>query len=495
MATSTGSSREAGSRAGRRHRVLLAALLGAALAAPPGLASSLSHSLAEPIRQAGRAARELGVHVVDVVTGETVVEVEPDRPRIAASNTKLFTTAAALDTLGPGYLFETHVMLRGYLVGGTLVGDLGVIAGGDPNISGRLHGGDPLAVFRQWARRLVSLGVTEVSGDLYLANGLFDHERVHPDWPRDQLHRWYEAPVDALSFEDNCLLVRVRPGAAPGRPARVEVVPDVPILSVRNTATTTSSVRRHNVSVYRAPGGDEVLVSGQVYWHAKPVDAWVTVPDPQLYFGAGLRKALADEGITLEGAVRPVENLPAGRWRPLAVHRSDLLSTVEVINHRSQNFYAESLLKLLGAEICREGSWAGGRDVVAGFLERIGIRPESYRLADGSGMSRNNVFTPRQFTRLLVHMYHHPLRDEFIESLPPSGSDNGRWKERLAEPPYAGNVRAKTGTLRAVSSLSGYARALSGKIYAFSILCNRASSAWEARRAQDRIVAALVDHG
>ncbi len=493
MATSTGSSRAAVSSL--RQLVLLASLLGAALAAPGALASSLSQSLAAPIREAGRAARELGIHVVDVVTGETVVELEPDLPRIAASNTKLFTTAAALDTLGPGYLFETHVMLRGYLVGGALVGDLGVIAGGDPNISGRLHGGDPLAVFRQWARRLVELGVTEIGGHLYLANGLFDHERIHPDWPRDQLHRWYEAPVDALSFGDNCLLVRVRPGAAPGRPARVELVPDVPILGVRNLAGTTSSARRHNVSVFRAPGGDEILVSGRVYRYAKPVDAWVTVPDPQLYFGAALRKALVDEGIELEGGVHPVDNLPAGRWRPLTVHRSDLLSTVEVINHRSQNFYAETLLKLLGAEVCAEGSWQGGRDVVADFLERVGLPPESYRLADGSGMSRNNLFTPRQLTRLLVHMYHHPLRDEFIDSLPPSGSDNGRWKERLSRPPYAGNVRAKTGTLRAVSALSGYARALSGKVYAFSILCNRAPSATDARRAQDRIIEALVDHG
>ncbi len=469
--------------------------MAAVLAASPSLAATLSQSLAAPIRDAGRVARELGVHVVDVVTGETVVAVEPDLPRIAASNTKLITTAAALDTLGPGYLYETHVMVRGYLVGGTLVGDLGVIAGGDPNISGRHHDGDPLAVFRRWARRLVELGIEEISGDLYLANGLFDQERIHPDWPRDQLHRWYEAPVDALSFGDNCLLVRVRPGTAPGRPSRIELVPDVPVVRIRNMAGTTSSARRHSVSVFRAPDSDEVIVSGRVYRYAQPVDAWVTVPDPQHYFGAALRKALGDEGVTLDGATRPIENLPAGRWRPLTVHRSDLLSTVEVINHRSQNFYAESLVKLLGAEICAEGSWAGGLDVIGTFLDRIGIRRESYQLADGSGMSRNNLFTPRHFTRLLVHMYHHQLRDEFIDSLPPSGSDNGRWKERLARPPYAGNVMAKTGTLRSVSALSGYARALSGRVYAFSILFNRARSAWDSRRAQDRIVKALVDNG
>jgi D-alanyl-D-alanine carboxypeptidase/D-alanyl-D-alanine-endopeptidase (penicillin-binding protein 4) len=386
-------------------------------------------------------------------------------------------------------------MVRGYRVGGSLLGDLGVIAGGDPSISGRSYGGDPLAVFRMWASALEAQGVNAISGDLYLANGFFDHQRIHPDWPRDQLDRWYEAPVDALSFSDNCLLVRVLPGPAPGRPARVELVPDVSILKIRSTADTTSSSRRHTVSVFRAPDSDEILVSGHVYLRARPVEAWVTVPDPQRYFGAALRKALADEGVALDGEILPVENLPAGRWRPLTVYRSDLLSTIEVINHHSQNFYAESLLKLLGAEICTEGSWAGGLEVVADFLEKVGIPASSYRMADGSGMSRNNLFTPRQLTRLLVHMYHHPLSAEFLESLPPSGSDNGRWDERLAKPPYEGNVWAKTGTLRAVSALSGYARALSGRMYAFSILQNNSPSAWDARRTQDRIIEALIDHG
>lgn len=493
MATSSVSSREAVSSF--QLRTLVALALAALAVAAPADASSLSQVLEEPIRGASRVAREIGVHVVDVVTGETVVAVEPDRPRIAASNTKLFTTAAALDALGPEYLFETHVMVRGYRVGRSLLGDLGVVAGGDPNISGRHHGGDPLAVFRKWASAIKAQQVDAISGDLYLANGLFDDQRVHPDWPRDQLHRWYEAPVDALSFSDNCVLVRVLPGAAPGRPAKVELVPDVSILTVRNIAGTTSSARRHAVNVFRAPDSDEILVSGDVYRNAEPVEAWVTVPDPQRYFGAALRKALADEGVALDGEVVPVGNLPAGRWRPLTVHRSDLLSTIEVINHRSQNFYAESLLKLLGAEICTDGSWQSGREVVADFLEGVGIPASSYRMEDGSGMSRNNLFTPRQLTRLLVHMYHHPLSAEFIESLPPSGSDNGRWDERLAQPPYAGNVRAKTGTLRAVSALSGYARGLSGKMYAFSILQNRASSAWDARRTQDRIIRALIDHG
>jgi D-alanyl-D-alanine carboxypeptidase/D-alanyl-D-alanine-endopeptidase (penicillin-binding protein 4) len=110
-------------------------------------------------------------------------------------------------------------------------------------------------------------------------------------------------------------------------------------------------------------------------------------------------------------------------------------------------------------------------------------------------MSRENRFSPRQLTTLLRHMFFHPAGTEFVQSLAYGGEDNGSWKKRLADPPYAGNVYAKTGTLNGVSTLSGYAKAVSGKVYAFSILCNQARSAADARQSQDRIVMALVDNG
>jgi len=116
-------------------------------------------------------------------------------------------------------------------------------------------------------------------------------------------------------------------------------------------------------------------------------------------------------------------------------------------------------------------------------------------MADGSGLSRGNRFTPRQLTTLLRTMVHHRWGSEFIRSLPYSGEEELSWRDRLAEPPYRGNVFAKTGTLLGVSTLSGYAKGLSGRLYAFSILCNRVPSAWEARRLQDKIVAAIIDGG
>ncbi len=470
---------------------LLALLLGPVsrtveTAAPTALQQALDVQVASATRMTAAA----GIHIVDLDSGETVYAYNADEPRVIASNTKLFTTAAILDALGPGYVFETRFLMHGGVSGDVLRGDLGVVGSGDPQISGRDYGGDSFGAFREWAAALRQRGVKRISGDLYLDHGLFAPPLIHPDWPRDQLTRWYEAPVEALSFSDNCILVRVWPSTA-GRPARVELVPDVPgVLQLRNSSRTVGSGGQ-NVVIHRS--GEELFVKGSIRSNSGPVEAWVTVPDPVRYFGQGLVAALAEEGIRVDGKLRPVDRLPGVVWERLAVHRSDLLSAIRVTNKRSQNFYAESLAKHLGAIRCGEGSWVDGVRAIGEFAESIGIPRGSFKMADGSGMSRENRFAPRHLTLLLRHMFFHPSGTEFAQSLPYSGEDLGSWKRRMATPPYRGNVFAKTGTLSGVTALSGYAKAVSGKAYAFSILLNRVGG--DGRGAQDRIVMALIDNG
>ncbi len=468
--------------------VFFSLLVGSGLTQPESL---LQQAVGAEVARASRDTAAMGVHIVELDTGETVYAYNPDEPRVIASNSKLFTTAAALDALGPGYLFETRLLMRGAVEGGVLRGDLGVVGAGDPQISGREYGGDSFAPFRPWAAALRERGIARVTGDLYLANGFFEPLFIHPDWPRDQLTEWYEAPVGALSFEDNCILVRVWPGKS-GHRAVVETVPAVGLFQVDNTATTSG--KRRGARLYVGRTGTTLTVKGTIDAGSGPFETWVTVPDPTLYFGAALRAALAEEGIRLDGRLRPAAELPGAVWERVAVHRSDLVTAIRTTNKRSQNFYAETLAKLLGAERCGQGSWAGGMRAIGEFLTSIGVPRGSFHMVDGSGMSRANEFAPRALTILLRHMFFHPAGTEFAQSLPYSGEEGMRsWKRRLAAPPYRGNVFAKTGTLNGVSALSGYAKAVSGKTYAFSILINR--SRGDAHAAQDRIVMALIDNG
>jgi D-alanyl-D-alanine carboxypeptidase/D-alanyl-D-alanine-endopeptidase (penicillin-binding protein 4) len=452
-------------------------------------------SIADAVRAAKSVTRELGVHVVRLTDGTTVFSDAGDTPRILASNNKLFTTAAALDRLGPDYQFETSVMIQGAIQNGVLVGDVAVVGGADPNISGRFHAGDPYVVFRGWAAAMRALGIQRVAGRLLLVDGIFDGQHVHPDWPRDQLTRWYEAPVGGLSFSDNCILVRVYPGRRAGDPARVELVPPIPDYPLVVTATTSNSRRRSAIGVSRASDGDTLRVSGSTYYKNGPLEAWVTVRSPHEYFGYSLRDAWRREGLPIDGAIERLDRLPAGGWQKVTSFSSPLQQALEVTNKRSQNFYAESLFKLIGAKKSGQGTWRSGVDALSEFLVRVGLAPGTFQVADGSGLSRNNRFAPSQITRLLSHMFRHPAGKEYVRSLAYSGEPDLRWRKRLATDPYKGNVFAKTGTLSDVSALSGYVKAKSGAVYAFSILCNRTIANWRAEQAEDAIVRAIIDNG
>jgi D-alanyl-D-alanine carboxypeptidase/D-alanyl-D-alanine-endopeptidase (penicillin-binding protein 4) len=481
---------------GRRCSLLLLLWLAPTLAlAATSKTVPRTPSIAEAVRAAKGVARELGVNVVRLNDGVTVFSEAADTPRILASNNKLFTTAAALDRLGPAYQFETTVYVQGPIENGVLKGDVAVVGGADPNISGRFHDGDPYVVFRGWAAAMRAAGITRVSGRLLLIDGIFDAEHVHPDWPRDQLTRWYEAPVGGLSFSDNCILVRVSPGRQAGERVRVELVPPIPEFPVVVTATTSTSKRRSAIGVSRATDGDTLRVSGSAYYRSGTLEAWVTVRSPHEYFGHALRDAWRREGLPIDGIAARLDQLPSGGWQKVTSFTSPLQQALDVTNKRSQNFYAESLFKLLGAKKSGQGSWKTGVEAMGEFLGRVGLPAGTFQVADGSGLSRNNRYTPSQITKLLSHMFRHPAGKEYVRSLAYSGEPDLRWRKRLATQPYKGNVFAKTGTLSDVSSLSGYAKAKSGAVYAFSILCNRTIANWRAEQAEDAIVRAIIDHG
>ena len=440
-----------------------------------------------------RSIPNFAVRVLELGNHETDYAYRADARMTPASNQKLLTTAAALSLLGPGYNFETQVGIRGALdFDGTLAGDLAIRGAGDPTISGR-ENGDPYAAFRRWAAALRGRGVQRVAGDLYLEHGLFRGPVVHPDWPPEQRQWWYEAPVAALSFNDNCQLLRGWGAARSGQRGIVELVPRVDALLLQNALRTVRKGSRW--AVLRNPDSRLVLVNGQMAAGGPPMDVWVTVPDPVDYFGKALRAALAEEGIGVAGATRPVERLPGPWWELVHTHRTLLVSALDTTNKRSQNFYAESLLKLLGARFCDDGTWEGGARAVTDFLlKKVRLRRDQFHIVDGSGMSRNDWVTASALTQLLEHMTRTRFGLEYARSLPFSGEPEASLHQRLTTAPYRANVFAKTGTIGGVSSLSGYAKGRSGKLYAFSIIANGAA-AWQGRVAQDRLLAVLIDNG
>ena len=176
----------------------------------------------------------------------------------------------------------------------------------------------------------------------------------------------------------------------------------------------------------------------------------------------------------------------------LAVTTSSLIQAINVANKRSQGFYAEQILKTIGATVKKEGTFSGGLDVVKDFISKLGISEEQYQLDDGSGLSKENKLTPEMIIRLLRHMYMHKDAGIFLKSLPISGTD-GTLEKRLKTEPYKSRIRAKTGYVRGASTLSGYVKTLNEEIITFAILVNEIKgSTWQAKQLQDAICRFLV---
>ncbi len=413
-----------------------------------------------------------------------------------ASNAKLFTTAAALAVLGEDYRFRTAVIANGVLRGDALDGDLVLVGGGDPSLSGRFHNGDAMAVPKAIAAAVREKGIRLVIGDLVMDDRLFDRIGTAAGWPDEDLLWWYGAPVSALSFNDNCIDVIVRGGKRVGAAARVEALPRIPYVRVRNRCITVAAGAREGVTFERGEDGLLALAGRIRIGSVRSED--VAVTDPPMFLASAVRTALGDAGVIVRGRDRLVREgeraIPEAR--EIFVWQSSLVDAVSVANRRSQNFYAEQILKTLGAERSGTGTFESGVAAVEAFLKENQFPEGVVKLKDGSGLSAGNRATPQAIAALLELMYRSEHRKTFFASLAVSGEKTTTLRHRLGEAGTAGRIHAKTGTIasRGIIALSGYAVAGNGEVYAFCILTNgfKRAHLTRARQMEDALCRVLV---
>ncbi len=457
---------------------------------------SLEEAFDQAMRRSAGNPEGLSISVQDLDSGQVLFERNPQSPQTIASITKLFTTAEALHFLGPDYKFKTTFWRRGDIRDGTLVGSLLVVGGGDPNISGRFYNDDFNAVFDKWAQGLVQAGIRQVVGDLVLNASFFDTQARHPEWPRDQEAKWYQAPVSALAFNDDVVLVSIRPGGRPGKPVAVSIDPPTGVLRPLSSARTVGSGGAVRLAVGRSAGSDYVTVSGTVparqVWWSTPI----AVDDAPEFFGAALRGRLKAAGITLTGNVVEKPIKADASWTLIAQTESQLLPTLAVVNKHSQGFYAEQVFKTVAAEKTGQGSWASAIATEKQFLAAIGLDPTHYDLHDGSGLAATNRVAAGDLVAFLRAMSKHPQAAAWKSTMASSGETEGTLRHRFRDPDLRGRVLAKTGTIKGVSTLAGYVTGSSGKTYVFAILLN-GRSVWEgsAHAFQDRLIRSLVKFG
>jgi len=374
-------------------------------------------------------------------------------------------------------------------------------------MSDRMMKGDAMTPLRGIADSLWQRGIRRITGNVVALGDAFPGPVAGAGWPWDALDGASFAGVDELLFNEGLSFIRVRPGASIGDPALVETKPARTFPSVRVVATTiapdTSAASTATgggrggrgttgtrVSAYHDTLTSTVIVRGQI---AVGDSATITFPqhDPNTAFVAALTEALAERGITVDRQATTWTQDP----------RADSLFTVvsvplkeimPAIMKPSQNQIAEVFLRTLGLERAGVGTADSGRRVIERQFAAWKIPSDAFVVRDGSGLSRSDLISPEAIVSILEVMRRSPNFAVFYESLPIAGVD-GTIRTRMRDTPAQGNLRAKTGTLSMVRSLSGYVRTADGRLLEFSVLCNNWTTPQAAvDRVQDAIGATLA---
>ncbi|MGR3318921.1 MAG: D-alanyl-D-alanine carboxypeptidase/D-alanyl-D-alanine endopeptidase [Candidatus Anammoxibacter sp.] len=436
--------------------------------------------------------------VVSVKEKEVLFSYKSEKSLKIASNMKLLTTAAALIYLGKDFEYKTCVYSTGKLLSnGVLSGNIILRGSGDPNISGRFYNDKITTIPEMWVDAVEGIGIKTIEGDIVADDTVFDREFFNPTWPKNQHSRWYCAQISGLSFNDNCIDMTIIPGTKEGQLVKVIINPKTNYVNIINTCKTTERKSSHALSLDREPETNDIYLQGKFWKGSKRQTEWVTINNPPLYLATVFKEILEKRNITVKGKTRFVNEQDKNYLKyadKLVCTISTIEQTINIANTRSQNFYAEQILKTLGAYVNKNGTFQSGIDVVKEMITMLGHKPYEYNIADGSGLSSRNRLTTGILTDLLCFMYKHKYGELFTDSLPVSGL-SGTLKKRLAEPPYRSRIKAKTGYITAVSSLSGYAETLNGDLLAFSILVNDFDvSNKKIKRLQDAICRTLVDY-
>ncbi|HTA60642.1 MAG TPA: D-alanyl-D-alanine carboxypeptidase/D-alanyl-D-alanine-endopeptidase [Candidatus Baltobacteraceae bacterium] len=447
---------------------------------------------------------EWGLLVVDAETGATLYEKNANDYFLPASNMKLLTTALALDTLGPEYRFRTTVETNGTLgPDGKLSGDLILVGRGDPNLSNRKFPyetkeefeGPPEKALAELADAIAARGVKEITGDVAGDDSYFPRERYPDGWEIDDMVWEYGAAISAIIVNDNTVTLTLTPANAGGTVAAV-VEPATREFVVKNEVITIGAKEKPDLRLTRDPGGDNVVVSGVMPAGSAPRKLVLAIQEPALQAANLLAQLLKDRGIRIDGGVRAQHEPDPGEAARtvLAEHLSvPLKDSVKLVNKISQNLHTEVLLRTAARQ---QGRWATPEDLQkfpASFYAKAGIAEGDVIQTDGSGLSRHDLVTPRAFVALLGYAQKQPWFPAFLASLPVAGAD-GTLNERMKEPPLAGKIHAKTGSVTHVRTLSGYAETPGGRKLIFSFLSNnQGAKNHEVHTAIDGVCLAMVE--
>jgi D-alanyl-D-alanine carboxypeptidase/D-alanyl-D-alanine-endopeptidase (penicillin-binding protein 4) len=373
-----------------------------------------------------------------------------------------------------------------------LYGNVYLIGRGNPDLTT----GDLFTM----AQDLVQKGIREITGNIICDDFYFDNVRWGSGWMWDDDPSWLYSRFTALTVNDNAVTILARPGRKAGQPAVIAINAPSPFVETVNRSVTVArraqfdSLQLQPLSIHRRWRENQNVfeIEGAIGADESLRNRKQNVLQAEMLAGFIFRELFLLCGIRFAGEIQ--HGVGPSKPHILAEHGGPLLPVLINLNKTSDNLTAELLLKTTGAEsFGRPGTSDKGIRAIRQFLAKNGIDTLAVRSADGSGVSRYNLVTPAGLVDLLTAMWNDAkLRSEFAATLPIAGVD-GTLEERMRQSAAEGVLRAKTGSLSGVSTLSGYTNAAGGEEIVFSIMMQHyLVPDRDVRRVQDLIGAEMT---
>lgn len=444
--------------------------------------ADLRSDLANLFADSAIANAHVGIHVASLKSKEVLFARNDTKSFVPASNMKIVSTAAAMDFLGADFRYTTTVFLDGLLKksSGEFVGNVIIRGAGDPSMSQYFYP-DPMSILHQWCDTFDSLGIRSIRGNIVGDDSYLEDEPWGEGWSWDDIPYSFSAQLSALSFNDNKVDIIAKPAFSLGQIADAMVIPTTNYVSVVNSVRTVPKDSANGINATRQAYSNVIYLSGTI---APPADSTqeprrtssVAVDNPTLFLVSLFKRTLSERGITVRGSIYDAkqwdDKIAYTELRPVAYTTSPpLKDIIRNINTISNNLAAELVWRTAAKEFSGKGSAEKGEVLVQKFMEKNGLSTKGMIVADGSGLSRFNIISPKHLVGILTAMHNSRNKAAFTRSLAVPG-EKGTLQSRLKNTIAATAVKAKTGTLTNVSSLSGYITTRDQEPLVFSMIFN-----------------------